>query len=356
MCGRTCLTLEPNEILKACTYKAKSASNTDYNKREDVNDEKNCCGDVSGQYIQPEWRPEFNCGRKYTPSFNLAPSDVTPVLVSRDHFCDKIDAKAESGHCRLLMPMLWGLVPFWHKGDYRKHRLTTNNCRLESMLESKLYSNAFKRGQRCVVLCEGFYEWQTKSKSSERAVYLLYMPQKAKTLIYDRSTWNPEDVNLLKMAGLFDIWQDEQGDKIYSYSVITHESTKIMSWLHHRMPAILETEQQINDWLDFKHISNEKALAVLRPASTLEKYRVASLVHNARNKSNLCNMPIELVQSEKPHMNKLMLTWLSFRPTPYAYEGSEDNSKNHKRTSIIDDNESESESPSIKRRRVFLES
>lgn len=197
---------------------------------------------------------EYNCGRSYCPSYNLAPTDITPVLVSSDHFYDEEDSK-NNINSRLVVPMMWGMIPFWHKGDYRKHGLTTNNCRLEHMLESKLYRGPFRRGQRCVVLCEGFYEWQTtkSAKPSERAAHLLYMPQKENIKIYDRSTWQPEDVQLLKMAGLFDIWEDENGDKMYSYSVITFESSKIMSWLHHRMPAILETEEQVNVSRKSKH-------------------------------------------------------------------------------------------------------
>jgi putative SOS response-associated peptidase YedK len=34
-----------------------------------------------------------------------------------------------------------------------------------------------------------------------------------------------------------------QGEVIYSYSVITLDSNDTLSWLHHRMPAILEGEQ-----------------------------------------------------------------------------------------------------------------
>ena len=34
-----------------------------------------------------------------------------------------------------------------------------------------------------------------------------------------------------------------QGEKIYNYSVITMDSSETISWLHHRMPAILETEE-----------------------------------------------------------------------------------------------------------------
>lgn len=222
-----------------------SCKNNDSIEEQDVEDK-----------LEPEWRSEFNCGRNYLPSYNVAPTDITPVLVSKHHFYDDQDADCMN-NSRIIVPMMWGMIPFWHRGDYRKHGLTTNNCRLEHMLESKLYRGPFRRGQRCVILCEGFYEWQTtkSAKPSERAAHLLFMPQREQVKIYDRSTWNPEDVNLLKMAGLFDVWEDEQGDKIYSYSVITFESSKIMSWLHHRMPAILETEEQVNVSLDFYFVN-----------------------------------------------------------------------------------------------------
>lgn len=117
------------------------------------------------------------------------------------------------------------------------------------METSKLYKHALQKGQRCVIVCEGFYEWQTTvkgAKSSERQPYFIYMPQIKSIDISNNETWNAENVNLLKVAGLFDVWSDENGDTIYSYSVITFESDKYLSWLHHRSPAVLETEQQVS--------------------------------------------------------------------------------------------------------------
>ncbi|XP_065371918.1 abasic site processing protein HMCES [Calliphora vicina] len=313
MCGRTCLTLEPSEITKACRYKYRHDKNIKTPK--DNNETKKDTSVKEEQdKLEPEYRLEFNCGRKYCPSYNVAPTDITPVLVSTAHFCDEEDSKNQK-NTRIVVPMMWGMIPFWHRGDWRKHGLTTNNCRLEHMLESKLYRGPFRRGQRCVILCEGFYEWQTtkSSKPSERAAHLLYMPQKDEIKIYDRNTWQAENINLLKMAGLFDIWEDEHGDKIYSYAVITFESSKIMSWMHHRMPAILETEEQVNNWLDFKNVSDEQALATLRPATQLQWHRVSNIVNNSRNKTDQCNKPFEMVKAEKPAMNKMMSSWLNVR-------------------------------------------
>ncbi|XP_030374739.1 abasic site processing protein HMCES [Scaptodrosophila lebanonensis] len=314
MCGRTCLTLDPDQVICACKYPTnKIKRETDAAKPgRDIKFETDAHDETENEREKPEWRAEFNLGRTYQPSYNIAPTDITPVLVSAAHFSDASDQK----NARVVVPMMWGMIPFWHKGDYRRHGLTTNNCRLEHLMDSKLYRGPFKRGQRCVVLCEGFYEWQTtkSAKPSERDAYLIYVPQSTDIKIYDKNTWDPSNVKLLMMAGLFDVWEDESGDKMYSYSIITFESSKIMSWMHYRMPAILETEQQVSDWLDFKRVSDKQALATLRPATALQWHRVTKLVNNSRNKSSECNKPIELVSKPaKMPMNKTMMAWLQVR-------------------------------------------
>ncbi|KAH8312392.1 hypothetical protein KR044_010481, partial [Drosophila immigrans] len=302
-------TLDPDQVLCACKYPNEQLKEGD--KQE---------------YSTPEWRAEFNLGRRYQASYNIAPTDITPVMwvslfiipfhlnygfsrVSAAHFSGSDED--HKGSERIVIPMMWGMIPVWHKGDYRKHGLTTNNCRLEHLMDSKLYRGPFKRGQRCVVMCEGFYEWQTtkQAKPSEREAYLLYVPQEANVKIHDKSTWSPANVKLLRMAALFDVWEDESGDKMYSYSIITFESSKIMNWMHYRMPAILETEQQMNDWLHFKHVSDSQALAALRPATALQWHRVGKLVNNSRNKSDECNKPF--VAAAKPEKPKGMLAWLT---------------------------------------------
>lgn len=300
-------TLAPEELRKTCMYKKPGADLKPTIK-----------------FSKPEWRHEYNCGKQYQPSYNMAPTDVTPVLVSSNHFDQHTDdaiTQTSSAGDRLLVSMMWGMIPFWHQGsDYRNHGLTTNNCRLEGMLQSKLYANALRKGQRCVVLCEGFYEWQTTdpkvTKASQRAAYYAYMPQRDGVKIEQKETWSQRarDLNLLKMAGLFDCWTNDNGDHIYSYSIITFESDDKFNWLHHRSPAILETEQQIDDWLDFKRVTDTKALLnLLTPAKLLQWHPVSSLVNNARNKSEDCNKTIvdqkKSSESVKPR-SKMMQSWL----------------------------------------------
>lgn len=289
MCGRTCLTLNPKEIQCCCKY-------TDTTKSKPKT---------------PEYRNEFNCGRKYEPSYNIAPTDISPVLVSASHFDDRKDSAD-----RVLVPMMWSMVPRWHKGDYKKHGLTTNNCRLESLAISKLYGPPLDAGQRCVILCEGFYEWQTTKtlKASERPAFFIHMPQRDEQIkMDDKSTWNLNDdgINLLKMAGLFDVWEDENGDKLYSYTVITFESNEKFSKIHHRLPAILDTEDDVTAWLDYKRVGANQALNMLKPSESIQWYPVSNLVNNSRNKSSDCNKRVELGKSlPATPKSKLMQSWL----------------------------------------------
>uniref|UniRef100_A0AAG5CYJ4 Abasic site processing protein HMCES n=1 Tax=Anopheles atroparvus TaxID=41427 RepID=A0AAG5CYJ4_ANOAO len=289
MCGRTCLTLDPKELECYCKYKK----------------------DEESKLKSPRYRNEFNCGKKYQPSYNVAPTDVTPVLVSAVHF----DEAADSAD-RLLVPMMWGMVPRWHKGDYRKHGLTTNNCRLEGLAFSKLYGPPLATGQRCVILCEGFYEWQTVKpmKASERPAFYVHMPQSEKVKMEDKQTWNADggQLQLLRIAGLFDVWDDEHGDKLYSYTVITFETEGKFAEIHHRSPAILETDEQVADWLDFKRVSANRAINLLQTPKAMQWFRVSNIVNNSRNKSDQCNKPLQEGSTKSPAVpkSKLMQSWL----------------------------------------------
>lgn len=60
------------------------------------------------RYTKPEWLEEHNAGKSYAPSRNIAPSDVTPVLVSSRKFKNTPSTIA-------LKPMMWGIIPPWHK-------------------------------------------------------------------------------------------------------------------------------------------------------------------------------------------------------------------------------------------------
>jgi len=72
-----------------------------------------------------------------------------------------------------------------------------------------------------------------------------------KVSVYDKTAWESSQwsetsgwcgPSLLKLAGIYNKWKSPNGD-IYSYSIVTMESSKTFSQLHHRIPAVLENEQ-----------------------------------------------------------------------------------------------------------------
>ncbi|XP_049886176.1 abasic site processing protein HMCES [Pectinophora gossypiella] len=289
MCGRTGLSLNQEQVCCACSYKANG-------------------GDL---YIKPEWLHEHNNGKEYTPSYNIAPSDVTPVLVSASKY------RHAANTDRVLKPMLWGIIPPWHKGDYRTHNLSTNNCRLENINTSKLYGPILRSGGRCIIPVEGFYEWKTTEKLAKvKQPYYIYAPQARETKIDDPSTWsntysNQEGwrgINLLYMAGLYYVWQHIT-TIIYSYSVITLESNDTLKWLHHRMPAILDTPQQIQMWLDVNNVDAETAVSCLKPVQMLSWHPVSTAVNNSRNKSDDCNKRQPEKKTQNPQ--KTITAWFT---------------------------------------------
>lgn len=143
------------------------------------------------------------------------------------------------------------------------------------------------------------------------------MPQDEGVRVEDPATWSYDccedggwkGPKLLYMAGLFDEWRSSEGEVIYSYTVITLESSTTLSWLHNRMPAILDG-QQVTDWLDVDRIPPKAALSVIQPATVLTWHPVATLVNNSRNKDPQCNKPITLKPKPASRSKLLMESWL----------------------------------------------
>ena len=109
-----------------------------------------------------------------------------------------------------------------YQGEAKSHGLSTNNCRLEGLLESKLYKRVWNARKFCVVLAQGFYEWKTvgTGEKGKKQPYLIYMPQESsedkKTNIADNALWENSEwteetgwngPKILKMAGLYDVWK-----------------------------------------------------------------------------------------------------------------------------------------------------
>lgn len=84
-------------------------------------------------YTKPDWLPEFNAGKDYTPSYNIAPTDVTPILVSSSRFRNAAQTDI------VLKPMMWGIIPPWHKVLQRQLKLLLH-IEKNTNIQNKIYN------------------------------------------------------------------------------------------------------------------------------------------------------------------------------------------------------------------------
>ncbi|KAI5941405.1 abasic site processing protein HMCES [Manis javanica] len=298
MCGRTSCHLPRDVLTRACAYH-----------------------DGQGQQRLPEWKDPD----KYCPSYNKSPQSNSPVLLSRMHF----EKGADSSE-RIIAPMRWGLVPSWFKeSDPSKLQFNTTNCRSDTMMQKRSFKVPLGKGRRCVVLADGFYEWQRCLVSSQRQPYFIYFPQaKAEKEVSSAlpsgsigAISSPEDWEevwnnwrLLTMAGIFDCWEPpEGGDLLYSYTVITVDSCKSLNDIHPRMPAILDGEEAVSKWLDFGEVSTQEALKLIHPTENITFHPVSPVVNNSRNNTPECLAPVNLLVKKEPKASgrSQMLRWLA---------------------------------------------
>lgn len=236
MCGRACCSLAPDVIQKTMG--------------------------VSGG----RWRDKD----KYDPGYNLAPGAHLPVV-----YCttgNDTDCKRE------MASMKWGLVPFWSKvGDNRLYKMS--NARAETLKVKRSYKDLIP-SKRCVVVIEGYFEWECSTPSPG--------VQAKQPFFFQRP-----DRKLLALAGLYDCWKDSQGNELLTFTMITTAAAPNLAWCHERMPVILD-EAGIEIWLRTGKYSSDEALAQLKPDPGLEWYPVPSLVGNVNNNSPECIQRLEL--------------------------------------------------------------
>ncbi|KAI3003810.1 hypothetical protein CBS147346_5129 [Aspergillus niger] len=174
-----------------------------------------------------------------------------------------------------LHSMRWGLIPFWTKRnpDYGSI-MRTINCRDDSLIEDRGLWTSMKRRKRCVVVCQGFYEWLKKGPGGKEKV-----PHFVKR----------KDGDLMYFAGLWDsVKYEDSDDFLYTYTIITTSSNSYLKFLHDRMPVILDpNSEQMKTWLDPSRTEWSKELqSILKPyEGELECYPVPKEVGKVGNNS-----------------------------------------------------------------------
>lgn len=140
------------------------------------------------------------------------------------------------------------------------------NARGETIAEKPMFRSAFRR-DRCLVLLDGFYEWDRKVKPSQP--YFIHRKDEAG----------------FAAAGIWVNREKEDGSQELTYAVITTGPNKVMEPIHHRMPVILD-ECDFEAWLNPKTDAETlKKLLVPCPDDLLAAHPVSRRVNSPANDS-----------------------------------------------------------------------
>ena len=208
------------------------------------------CGRFT-QFSPPQCYAEFfgiTTKLSQKPRYNIAPG--TDILACRF---------SPEGN-KELVPLHWGLIPSWSKGQDKRYSMI--NARAETVASKPAYRAPFRR-HRCLIPADGFYEWH--EENGKQPYYI-----------------HRADNTPLAFAGLWDHWDDGEGDKIESCTIIVCEVNKLMRPIHERMPVILKADV-FDAWLESDDTDYLQTLLQPYEETDLEMYPVSREVNYPKN-------------------------------------------------------------------------
>ncbi|MEA2269804.1 MAG: hypothetical protein QOD55_1484 [Solirubrobacteraceae bacterium] len=151
--------------------------------------------------------------------FNVAPGDhVLAVTTDREG--------APRGDV-----LRWGLVPHW-ANDPGALGLKLINARGETLAERPAFRDAFA-GRRCLVLADGFYEWERRPDGTTQAWWV-----------------TRPDGEPFAFAGLWASWRGRpDAEPLRTCAIVTTQASEALAGIHDRMPVMLPPGAE-DAWLD----------------------------------------------------------------------------------------------------------
>ena len=195
-----------------------------------------------------EIRKQFKLEKtpELVPRYNIAPMQSSPIVIAEDN-------------ARGLHVARWGLVPTWSRDLSPGAGMI--NAPAETIEEKPAYRKPFD-SQRCLVLANGFYEWQTRGTKKQ--------PYKIAV----------RHGTLIAFAGLWERWTPEGGDPVETFTIVTTRASKLVSEVHDRMPVIIAPPDH-QRWLTAPAATAKKLLVPFAAGLTI--VAVGDRVNNVRN-------------------------------------------------------------------------
>jgi len=203
--------------------------------------------------LEKEFDAEFARKESFARTYHVSSFDLPrlPVITNEDP--------------KQIQLFVWGLIPFWVKDEHgaEKIRVQTMNVRSETLYEKPAFRQSAV-DKHCLVLADGFFEWQ-EVQGRKYPYYIRLKSHKP-----------------FAMAGVWDHWVNTATkEDLFSYSVITTKANPLMERIHNtkkRMPVILGKEER-QYWLA-RSLSKDEAVSLLAPydQNEMEAFTISRLL------------------------------------------------------------------------------
>lgn len=199
---------------------------------------------------QPEVERRFDATAvdPLEPRYNIAPGDDLAVITN--------EAPEE------IALFEWGLIPHWVEDP--EDWSPRINARSETLTERASFRDAVEQ-RRCLVLADGFYEWQG-SRGAKRP-YRVALTDDAP----------------FAFAGLWETWEGETETRS-TVTILTTDANEVVAPIHDRMPVMLEPDEE-RAWLAADDAADRANVLDPYPTAGLCAYEVATTVNNPANDS-----------------------------------------------------------------------
>jgi putative SOS response-associated peptidase YedK len=167
---------------------------------------------------------------EYRTGDNISPGQPVSAVIRRD------DQNS-------LVHFRWGLIPSWAQDPSRENRMF--NARSETIAEKPSFRNAFRK-RRCLIIADGFYEWQKAGRVR-------------KPFLFGLKSGNP-----FGFAGLYESWEAPDRQLVNTCTIITTQPNELIKPIHDRMPVIVPADQH-TIWMDPENQNQKALLSLLQP-------------------------------------------------------------------------------------------
>lgn len=193
----------------------------------------------------------------YTPRYNASPSQLLPVITS-------------SGRAGLSW-FYWGRPPqFAHNKPLGEKSI---NLSIETLQERPVLKRTVLKN-RCIIPADGWYAWKKIGK---------------KTMVPHRFVLI--DQNVFSFAGVWEEFEDDNGEKVHTFMIVTTQANEFVSPIAERMPVILDKKME-DVWLQ-NNATEKELLEVLIPyaASKISVYTVSPRINDPANEHPALILP-----------------------------------------------------------------